>query len=391
MAKSRILKLVSAYDNYRNSTLNLIPSENVLSHDVLKALASGMASRYSGRPESYGGAKIFQELWTNVEELAIEIFHCGYATVLPVSGHIAGMIAIDSLCKNGTTLATIAAHYGGYMGYNSGHIPEVMRMNVSYLPFDVKSWNIDLPRALEQLEKDKPSLVILGATVFLFPHPVKEIAKIVHSYGGKLIYDGSHVLGLIAGGCFQDPLREGADVLLGSTHKTLFGPQGGLILTNDKDIAMKIEQHSLYTFVDNFHLNRVAALGVALEEVKIHRRFYAKKVVQNSKALATALFKEGIPVEGKKNGFTRSHQIFLNYGKRGTEIREILETNGIISDSRIRLGTNEVTRKGMATRDMSEIAHLISQTLSEPNSMKVRRQVRMLISRYQKIRYTLNS
>jgi glycine hydroxymethyltransferase len=363
----------------------------VLSNDVLKALSSGMAGRYAGRPESYGGSRIFQELWNDVEELAMKIFHSSFATILPVSGHIAGMMALDSLRQSNDNLATLSADYGGYMGYNLGHIPEVMRMKVSYLPFDVESWNFDLPTALGYLEREKPSIVMLGATVFLFPHPVREIARIVHSYSGKVIYDGSHVLGLIAGGHFQDPLGEGADVLLGSTHKTLFGPQGGLVLTNEKEIACKIQDRALYRFVDNFHLNRVAALGVALEEVKTHGRSYSSKVIQNSKTLAIALSKQGLPVAGKEKGFTQSHQVFLNYGKKGAEIRDMLETNGIISDSRVRLGTNEVTRRGMGTNEMAEISNLIIKTLSKPNNTKINKQVRTLVSRYKKILYRLNS
>jgi glycine hydroxymethyltransferase len=386
-----MLDLISAYEDYRDSTLNLIPSENVLSKDVRRALGSSMGGRYAGRPESYGGSKIFQELWSKVEELAVKIFHCSFATILPVSGHIAGMMALDSLSQNGDTLATLSADYGGYMGYNAGRIPEIMKMKVSYLPFDESSWNLDLSKCLEYIEQHKPSTVILGATVFLFPHPVREISQAVHSYGGKLIYDGSHVLGLIAGGQFQDPLREGADVVLGSTHKTLFGPQGGLIVTNDKEIANKIENRALYRFVDNFHLNRVAALGIALEEIRVHGHAYARSVIQNSKSLGAALFRDGIPVVGKERGFTESHQIFLNYGTKGTEIRDILETNAIISDSRVRLGTNEVTRRGMKGKEMKEIANLILETLSKPGNIRVRRQVHRLISQHKNILYTLKS
>jgi glycine hydroxymethyltransferase len=392
LAESGILKLVGRYENYRSSTLNLIPSENVLSKDVLKALGSRMAGRYAGKPESYGGSRIFHDLWERVEELARRIFHSSYASVLPVSGHVAGMIAIDSLRKrNGDNIATMSAEHGGYKGYDASHIPEMMKLNASYLPFDFNSWNIDLSQSLEKIERERPSIVILGATVFLFPHPVKEIAKGVHSYGGKLIYDGSHVLGLIAGRCFQDPLAQGADVILGSTHKTMFGPQGGLILTNDHEIMSRIEERTLYRFVDNFQLNRVAALGVALEEIRKHGRTYARNVIQNSKALAIALNKEGLPVVGATKGFTESHQVFLDYDGRGTAVRNDLETNGIISDSRVRLGTNEVTRRGMQRKEMTTIAHLVRATLASPNDSKIRRQVRSLVSRYHKIKYTLDS
>lgn len=385
------MKLVSQYESHRNSTLNLIPSENILSQDVLKALGSSMAGRYAGRPESYGGNKLFHDIWRNSEEPAKKVFRANYASVMPISGHIAGVAAIDLICKRGDRIATIAADYGGYKGYNEAFIPSFMGLKVDYLPFDSNAWNLDVPRVLEHLETRKPSLVILGATVFLFPHPVREIARTVHSYGGKVIYDGSHVLGLIAGNCFQDPLREGADVLLGSTHKTLFGPQGGLIVTNDDEIGSKIADRFLYTFVDNFHLNRVAALGIALEEIRIHGTRYARNIIKNSKALATNLAKQGLTVACEDSGFTESHQVFLNYKNTGTEIRDNLETNNIISDSRVRLGTNEVTRRGMKTKEMAEIAALVSESLSHRNNSKIKRRVRALVYQYSEVHYTLEN
>lgn len=223
MPKSHIQRLLSQYESYRDSTLNLIPSENIPSPDVLSALASAMAGRYAGRPESYGGSRLFHEIWNETEELASKVFKANFANVMPISGHIAGIAVIDSICKRGDKIATISADYGGYKGYNSGFIPSILGLGVTYLPFR-DAWNIDSTKVRYLLESSRPSLVILGATVFLFPHPVREISEIVHSYGGKVVYDGSHILGLIAGGTFQNPLSEGADVLLGSTHKTFGGP-----------------------------------------------------------------------------------------------------------------------------------------------------------------------
>jgi glycine hydroxymethyltransferase len=389
--KSNIATLVSKYEAYRNSTLNLIPSENVLSSLVLSTLGSPMAGRYAGKPESYGGSKIFHEIWEEAERLARKVFGCSFASVLPVSGHVAGMMAIDSVCKRGDELYTLRASDGGYKGYNGDYLPSIFGLSVSYIPFDRRAWNVDLDATLRKLEKSKPRLVILGGTVFLFPHRVREIASLVHAYDGRVVYDGSHVLGLIAGGCFQDPLAEGADILVGSTHKTLFGPQGGLILTNDDEIARDIADRALYTFVDNFHLNRVAALGVSLEETRVHGKSYAKRVVENSRFLAEHLHAEGVKVEGEGNGFTESHQVFLNFEDKGGEVRDKLETNRIIVDSRVRLGTNEITRRGMSTREMKEIANYVSRAISKPNDSRVRSEVRELVKQFRKIKFTLSN
>ncbi len=248
---------------------------------------------------------------------------------------------------------------------------------------------IDPERVASLLKKEKPKIVVLGATVFLFPHPVKIVSEIVHSYDGRLIYDGSHVMGLIAGRSFQDPLDEGADLLLGSTHKTLFGPQGGIILSNDEELLQNIEGRFLYRFIDNFHLSHIAGLGVALEEIQLYGKVYSKKVRENSKALATSLDRHGLPVAGRSNGFTESHQVLMNFGDSGVRIREALESNGIIVDSRVRLGTNEVTRRKMGTKQMGEIADLVSETLSIPSSLNIRKRVFNLSSQYQEIGYTL--
>ncbi len=389
MSKSHVKRLLSQYESYRGSTLNLIPSETILSPDVLSALASPIAGSYAGRPESYGGSRMFHEIWNETEELARKVFKVSFANVIPISGHIAGIAVLDSISKRGDKIATISADCGGYKGYNDGFIPRILGLEVTYLPFNRDTWNIDSTKVRYFLESNKPSIVILGATVFLFPQPIREISEIVHSYGGKVVYDGSHVLGLIAGGIFQDPLKEGADVLLGSTHKTFFGPQGGLIVTNDERIGSNIRDKFLYSYVDNFHLNRVVALGIAFEEIKIHGTSYAKNVVRNSKALATRLDKEGVRVSCKKNGFTESHQVFLNYEDKGTEIRDNLETNNIISDSRVRLGTNEVTRRGMKEKEMTEVASLISESISHPKSRTIREMVRSLITRYRRLQFTL--
>ncbi len=391
LTRRSFIDLVSEYEEYRAQTLNLIPSENIISPGVSKVLGSSMAGRYAGMPESYGGTGVFHEIWKKSEDIATIVFGCKRASVVPVSGHIAGMIALDRLCHRGETIATISASVGGYKGYTQGCIPDVLGLKVAYLPFDRKRFNIDTDKSVKMIREKKPAVVILGATVFLFPHPVKELSEAAHSYGGKVIYDGSHVLGLIAGKEFQRPLAEGADVMLGSTHKTLFGPQGGIILSDDSPFMNGVEENYLYRFIDNFHLNRVAGLGVALEEIKACGPEYARKVVQNSKALANELDSLGLPVAGKEANFTRSHQVLLNYGDRGSFVRDTLESNGIIVDSRVRLGTSEVTRRGMGMHQMREIGRLVLRGLAKRNDQAVKKEVLRLVANYRKIKYTLGS
>ncbi len=391
MTRSSILRAVSEYEAYRRKTLNLIPSENLLSDDVLEALSSSMAGRYAGKPESYGGSAPFHRIWEECERLAKAVFRCQATSVTPISGHVAGMMTIRALTKRGDKIATIPAEFGGYKGYTHGFLPDILGLKVLELPFDQETMNVNPDAATSLIEREKPSLTILGATVFLFPHPVTALAETAHSFGGRVFYDGSHVLGLIAGRAFQDPLAEGADVVAGSTHKTLFGPQGGIIFTNDSELVRSIEDDYVYRFMDNFQLNRVAALGVALEEVRRHARTYSRRVIENAKALAERLDELHLPIAGREGDFTLSHQVLLQAGGRGTETRDKLEGAGIIVDSRVRFGTNEVTRRGMAGGEMVEIAELSDRALRRDNILQVRRRVKAIASEFSKVRYTLNS
>jgi len=191
----------------------------------------------------------------------------------------------------------------------------MLGLRADYLPYDGEGYNLNTEKSLEYIAQNKPKVVVLGSSLILFPQPVREVAEEVHRYGGSLVYDGSHVMGLIAGGVFQDPLREGADVLVGSTHKSFFGPQGGLILSNDSEFMAKLSSNFLHVTQDNPHPNRVAALGVALAEAEKWGAQYASRVVLNSKRLAKLLFEEGLPVTpNTREDFTQSHQVFLNYG-----------------------------------------------------------------------------
>lgn len=382
-----IHNLIREHEAFRFHTLNLIPSENILSDAVKKALASDLASRYASRPEFYGGTKYIQRIWSRTEELASKVFDAKRANVMPISGHLADLIVVGTLCKKGDRVCSVPTDAGGYPGFaRNGSIVDLMNLKPMYLPFSDEDYNIDLDKSIPLIEKRRPRLLVLGASLILFPQPVRALAKSVHKYGGYVAYDGSHVLGLIAGKQFQDPLKEGADLLLGSTHKTLFGPMGGLILSNREDLMDMIGHGISHRFLDNPHLNRIAALGVALEETQRYGKRYAKQVISNAKALASALDQLCQPVKRTRKGFTMSHQVYLDFGgyKRGAQERDRLEKAGIIVDSGVRLGTNEVTRRGMGEREMNTVAELIVEALTQRPYIIAQR-VRRLLRAHRRI------
>jgi glycine hydroxymethyltransferase len=196
-------------------------------------------------------------------------------------------------------------------------------------------------------------------------------------------------LGLIGGGRFQDPLREEAQALFGSTHKTFFGPQGGIILAN-KEPGELIKDKIYPAFVDNAHWNRIAALTLALAEMKEFGNAYATQVVRNSKTLAKTLYDFGFPVICRHLGFTQSHQVIVDYGdyERGRGIAEKLQRANIIVDCVIRIGACEITRRGMKEAEMLRIAELLKRAVingEKPESVK--RDVEKLSSEFQKVEY----
>jgi len=252
-----------------------------------------------------------------------------------------------------------------------------------------KNMNIDVESAEKMITSKKPRIVIFGASLFLFPHPVQKLSEAARDAGAQIAYDGSHVLGLIAGKQFQDPIREGAAVLFGSTHKSFFGPQGGIILA-DKEIGLIIKKRIYPALVDNAHWNRIAALTLALAEMKEFGPKYATQVVKNAQTLARTLAEYGFPVACTSLGFTKSHQVYLNYGRFGNGRRtaKTLEKANVITDCGVRLGVCEVTRRGMKQKEMQKIAELIKRVIKDrEQSSRIKAEVAKLIGEFQEVKY----
>ncbi len=382
-----VSEIIQAHDQWRSKCINLIPSENILSQNVRKALSTDMASRYtlpinqeihgSFVENAYRGTRGLDEVERYANELASDIFSAKHVTFAPLSGHIAAMGALLSLCEKGDTVMAISSDNGGYDGYGADYLPDMLDMKAETLPFDSGQWNVDIERAIEKIHDTKPKLVMLGASFFPFPHPTRELSKACKEVHAYLAYDGCHVFGLIAGKEFQDPLAEGVDLMIGNTHKSFFGPQGGALLTNDDEIFTKVKKNMTWRTVDNIHWNRIAATAQSLVEMKEYGVRYATQVVKNSKALAKALDDLGLQPLLRDRGYTASHQVLLDSAiikeKWGMDLNSMavaLEQNNIITDAVGRLGTNEITRLGMKEDDMHIVAKMIIKVLDGENIAK---------------------
>ncbi len=372
-----VLDLVAKHDAWRlRRTINLIPSENVTSEQVRSILASDLGDRYTlpwGKEwhgyvveNSYRGTRYLDEVEALGESLAREVFRAKHATLKPMSGHLAGMMLLSSVCSRGDRIMVLESRHGGYDGYMPEYMPRMLGLQVEFLPFDESEWTVDARPAADRIAAVKPKLVLVGGSFIVFPHNLRALRKACDEAGAVLAYDGSHVLGLIAGGAFQDPLREGADVLLGSTHKSFFGPQGGLVVTDREDLFAQMVENFTWRVGDNAHWNRIAATAQALLETKAFGKDYAKQVLRNAQALGRELEKRDLPVKFAHRGYTKSHQVHLleaglmkRWGIDPNEFSIRLERSDLIVDSVARIGANEVTRMGAKESHMEEIADLI--------------------------------
>ncbi|MGQ9640868.1 MAG: serine hydroxymethyltransferase [Candidatus Bathycorpusculaceae bacterium] len=385
-----ILGLVKKHEVWRGKQcLNLIPSENVMSPAVKTLLSSDFGSRYTARDRFYMGTRFIDEIEEYGEKLATEVFKAEVADLRPLSGHVADLIFIANFTKPRDVLMCVSPDDGGYPGMWKKGLAELLRLRTIPFPFSKSTMNIRVDEAKETINRVKPKIIVFGASLITFPQPVRELVETAEENGAVVGYDGSHVLGLIAGGEFQDPLREGACALFGSTHKTFFGPQGGIILA-DKGHGEILKEKVYPAFVDNAHWNRIAALTMALAEMTSFGKAYAKQVISNAQVLARALHNYGFPVICENLGFTRSHQIILDYGgdERGRKVAEKLQRANIITDCVIRIGTGEVTRRGMKETEMLKIAELIKRTvMDEEDPNNIRREVARLCAEFQKIEF----
>ncbi len=373
----RLARLVRAHDRWRGrEVFNLLPSENAISPVARRYLGSDLAGRYTlpiaqtleGETfdNSYTGTRYTDQIEALANAAAARLFRARHATTRPLSGHIAALSALGPLLPRGSKILAIPPTDGGYDGYAPGFIPALLDYTVRPLAADGPGHSVDAASAVATIRAERPTAVVLGQSFFLFPYPLREIAEAAHAVDALVLYDASHVLGLIAGGEFQDPIRDGADVVFGSTHKSFPGPQGGLLVTDRDDLFQQIDPALVWRIFDNAHWNRIAALGQTLLELERCGPEYARTVVANAQALGAALSERGLPLVAAEQGYTKSHQIHLDRARLragaglGTgELARRLERQGLLIDLVGRIGTAEAARLGLVPGDMPRLADLL--------------------------------
>jgi len=316
------------------------------------------------------------------------------AISIPVGGHISS--------------GPLSAKSGSFIGGTAG---AVSRLDVDYIPYDRYGLNIDVDAAIKAFREKKPKLVQFGASVFLFPHPVKELVPIAHEIGAHVNYDAAHVAGLIAAKQFQDPIREGTDTMTMSTHKTFPGPQKGIVIASRDDLAEKIKSAAFPGMTSNHHLMHVAGLAVAAAEFKKYGKAYSIQILKNAKALGQALYERGFQVVCPDKGFTESHTLLVDITNfqdsigLGADVEQrlekahivanrnllpwdILEKRNYLNPGGIRIGTQEITRLGMKEADMVSISEFFKAVIVDQKDPKiVAQEIKEFRSEFQKIHY----
>ncbi len=397
---------------YRNG-LGMIASENIISPMVQKIVGSDLHGRYAeGLPfkryyQGCGDFDTIEELGIN---LAKKLFDIPFANIQSTSGTVSNIAALKALSKPGDNITAVSTADGGHISHARMGAVGLRDLNLSTYPWDEERMEPDIDASAKLIREIKPKVALFGQSVFLFPTPLEELADAAKEVGSTVMYDGAHVLGLIAGGCFQDPLHEGADIMTGSSHKTFPGPQGGFILSSSEDekFQRKLNNAVFPGTCSSYHLHHVAGKVVALAEFLEYGEELSRNTVSNAQALGSALAAEGFDVLAESRGYTASHQVLTRHGDldsgAGAKAADLLEQAGIITNmnmlpgdtkamtpSGLRLGVQELTRVGMGNDEMKDVAKFYARVLlNNEDPKKVKQDVHEFKSNYHVIRYCFN-
>lgn len=364
--------------------LHLTANETLLSPLAHSALSSNLYNRYllehldmRGKSPSRLGNFVFRGLnhINEIERSAIEVcykmFGAKYVEFRCLSGLHAMQTTIVSLSNPGDTIMRVATKDGGH--FLTETICKVFgRKSCSYV-FDRETRQLDVGLTQQVIEKEKPVLLFIDAMNYVFPFPIRELREIAGDI--PIVFDASHTLGLIAGGEFQDPLHEGADILQANTHKTFFGPQKGIILSGNPYLMDRINYTLSNGMVSSQHTNSTLALFIALHEMYYYGKEYATQVVKNAQYLAEAVHTRGLPVLEAEHGFTKNHMFFIDvrlYGLGNVLLERLIRAN--ISTNRsnpfehidaLRIGVQEITRRGFTESDLNQISEWLGRLIIE--------------------------
>src|SRR5271157_410714 len=422
----KINDLIKQHHEFFSRAIPLIASENITSKACRMATICDFQHRYAeGWPGKrvYAGCEYLDQVEILCQDLAKQYWRSAFADVRPISGVVANLAMYTATTSPCGKMMAMPIPSGGHISHGpkiakktgneiNGTAGAVRGLEVEYLAFDQAEMNLDVDESAKRIRDFQPELLLFGGSVFLFPHPVKELSDVAKEVGARVAYDGAHVAGLIGSGYFQQPLEEGAEIFTLSTHKTFPGPQHGCILTNGPDdLDERIKNACFPSMLSNHHLHNVAGFAITLAEMLEFGQEYHGQVIKNAKALAEALAAAGFKPLCEHKGYTESHQVMLDitglqksFGL-GADIEKGLEKAGIIVNRNllpwdakegraymnpggVRLGTSEVTRLGMKESDMEVIAGFFKKViLDKKDPKKIAPEVAEFAQNFQTVKF----
>lgn len=377
-------------DIHEKECFNLNPATNVMNPKAEALLSSGIGSRPSlGYPgDKYEmGLEAIEEIEVIAAQLCADVFDAKFAEVRVPSGAIANLYGFMATCQPGDTIIAPPPSIGGHVTHHSAGCAGLYGLRTIDAPIQADGYTVDLDQLRALAISEQPKLITIGGSLNLFEHPVAEVRAIADAVGAKVMFDAAHQCGIIAGRAWANPLAEGAHLMTMSTYKSLGGPAGGLIVSNDPHIARSLDAIAFPGMTANFDAAKTAALAVTMLDWKTFGADYAKEMIALSQALAAALDAMGVAVFRGAKGFTHSHQFAVlaaPFGG-GQAASKKLRQNGFLACgiglpaetvdgdmNGLRIGTPELVRWGMTAKDADRLADLIKKGL---NGQQVGREV----------------
>ena len=403
---ARIEHLIEANSRIHDrDCFNLNPATNTMNPRAEAALARGLGSRPSlGYPgDKYEtGLEAIEEIEVICAQLAAEVFQAKYAEIRVGSGALANLYGFMALAKPGDNIIAPPAAIGGHVTHHAGGCAGLYGLVTHDAPVNPDGYTIDAAALRALAQRVKPKIITLGASLNLFPHPVADTRAIADEIGAKVLFDAAHQCGIIAGGAWPNPLTQGAHLMTMSTYKSLGGPAGGLIVTNDAQIAQRLDAIAYPGLTANFDAAKSAALAITLLDWRDHGTAYAKAMVDLAKALAAELKSLGLPLYETDHGMTQSHQFAIKaaaFGGGQAASRTLrkagfpacgigLPIAPVASDlNGLRMGTPELARRGVTLADIPALAALIAEALRSNAPATIARRTAALRARFQGLHY----
>lgn len=358
-------------------TVNLNPATNVMNPRAEAMLSASLGSRPSlGYPgDKYEmGLEAIEQIEVIADQLVSTVFHAAYVETRVASGAMANLYGFMATCQPGDTIIVPPISIGGHATHQKVGAAGLYGLNILPAPVDPARYTIDLDALADLVADTHPRLITVGASLNLWPHPVEQIVQIAHDADAKVMFDAAHLCGMIAGQTWPNPLDQGADLMTMSTYKSLGGPPAGLVVTNDPELAQRLEAIAYPGLTANFDVANTAALAVTMLDWITAGPAYAQAMVEVAARLADELARRDAPVYAADRGCTTSHQFAIDatsFGG-GQHLAHVLRQANILTCgiglplpsvdddmNGLRLGTPEIVRRGMGPSDMSDLAGFI--------------------------------